>query len=315
MRQTVERSTIVLGMFKRISVIVPTHNRVQSLKALLDSLQCTELPNSVGVEILAVNNGSTDETSALLNQEVAQQRFCSLKVMEERFPGKSRALNLGLAEAVGDLLIILDDDVTVDRRFIVGHLEAYRHVSFAAVQGRVLPGTDSDGRPADPIKLREYNIPHVDYGDEYREIHGLTGTNMSFKREVIEKVGLFDPRLGPGASGFSEDTEFSARIRKAGFKIGYTPHAIVYHELNPNRYGREYNRRVEYRKGLSRSIYRRDSIPFRVIPDLLGNCLRYGWYRFLGKTQKLYKTEGRIMKCWGYLMGKIRHRPNSNSTV
>jgi GT2 family glycosyltransferase len=129
-------------------------------------------------------------------------------------------------------------------------LEAYRHVSFAAVQGRVLPGRDSDGRPADLIKLREYNIPHVDYGDEYREIHGLTGTNMSFKREVIEKVGLFDPHLGPGASGFSEDTEFSARIRKAGFKIGYTPHAIVYHELNPNRYGCEYNRRVGYRKGL-----------------------------------------------------------------
>jgi len=133
---------------------------------------------------------------------------------------------------------------------------------------------------------------------------------MSFKREVFAKVGFFDARLGPGAAGFSEDTEYSMRIRKAGFKIGYTPHAIVYHELNPNRYGRQYNRMVEYRKGLSRSLYRQDSIPFRVIPDLMANCVRYGLYRLLGKTQKAYKTEGRIMKCWGYLAGK-RYGVNS----
>jgi hypothetical protein len=50
-------------------------------------------------------------------------------------------------------------------------------------------------------------------------------------------VGFFDSRLGPGAAGFSEDTEYSIRIRNAGFKIGYTPGAIVYHELNPKRYG------------------------------------------------------------------------------
>jgi len=68
---------------------------------------------------------------------------------------------------------------------------------------------------------------------------------------------------------------------------------------------------VEFRKGLSRSIYRQDSIPFRVLPDLVANCLRYGFYRLLGKTQKAYKTEGRIMKCWGYLVGK---RQGVNST-
>src|SRR5207245_695562 len=44
------------------------------------------------------------------------------------------------------------------------------------------------------------------------------------------------------------------RVRKAGFRIGYAPHAVAYHELSPQRYGREYNRRVQYRKGMSRSI-------------------------------------------------------------
>jgi GT2 family glycosyltransferase len=203
----------------------------------------------------------------------------------------------------------------VHPEIVARHLEGYRARPFDAIQGRVLPGVDSEGKPADPTRLREYNIPLIDYGSEYREIRGLTGTNMSFKREVFEKVGFFDARLGPGASGFSEDTEFSLRIRKAGFTIGYTPNAIAYHELNPQRYGRAYNRNVEFRKGISRSIYRNDSIVFRVIPDLVANCGRYCFYRITGRTQKAYKTEGRIMKCWGYLMGKFQHRPKANSTV
>jgi GT2 family glycosyltransferase len=138
---------------------------------------------------------------------------------------------------------------------------------------------------------------------------------MSFRREVVEKVGRFDPRLGPGAAGYSEDTEFSIRLRSAGFKIGYTPHAIVYHELNPERYGRKYNRDAEYRKGVSRSIYRDDSIFFRVIPQLLANCARYGLYRLFGLHHKVYRTEGRLMKCWGYLSGKLRSSTPETSKI
>jgi ABC-type transport system substrate-binding protein len=46
----------------------------------------------------------------------------------------------------------------------------------------------------------------------------------------------------------------------------------------------------------------------KVVPDLAANCFRYGLYRLLGRTQKAYKTEGRIMKCCGYLAGKLRSR-------
>jgi glucosyl-dolichyl phosphate glucuronosyltransferase len=289
-----------------ISVVVPTFNRVASLTRLVASLQSLRCPNSVSAELLIIDNGSTDGTKDFLARENKSCGKFSLRVLPEDRRGKSSALNRGLSSALGKILIVVDDDVTVDPEWLMKHMESYDLTSFAAVQGRILPGLDSDGRPAEPSRLREYNIPHVDYGDKFRELRGLTGTNMSFKREVFEKVGFFDTRLGPGAAGFSEDSEYSIRIRKAGFKIGYTPHAIVYHELNPNRYGREYHRMVEYRKGLSRSLYRQDSIAFRVGPDLVANCIRYGLYRLLGKNQKAYKTEGRIMKCWGYLMGKAR---------
>ena len=289
-----------------LSVIIPTRNRAESLKRLLRSLDSLECPDSVHVEVLVVDNGSTDETGSLLLKEQAKSRRFSLKVLKERQKGKANALNLGLSSANGNLILVVDDDVVVHPQWLVKHLECCQSAPFDAIQGRVLPGVDPDGKPADLERLQEYNIPITNYGDEIQEIRGLTGANMSFKREVFEKAGFFDTSLGPGASGFSDDTEYSMRICKAGFKIGYTPHAIVYHELNPDRYGRDYNRAVQYRKGKSRSLYRLDSIAFNILPNLFVNWIRFGLYKAMGKRQKAYKTEGRIMKYWGYLVGRIQ---------
>lgn len=295
-------------MIKRLSVIIPTRNRAASLRALLESLNQSEPVGGIEIETIVVDNGSTDGTKDLLAAEVALARAYPLYVLEESRLGKSYAINRGLTIARGDIFMIVDDDVLADRRCLAQHIEAHQQGCFGAVQGRVLPGKDPEGRDADLLRLGEYNIPHIDYGGESLEIRGLTGVNMSFKREVLEAVGGFDPRLGPGASGFSEDTEFSLRIRGAGYKIGYTPHAIVYHELNPCRYGRAYHRDAHYRKGLSRSIYRHDSIAFRILPNLLANCGRYGLYRLVGLSEKAYKTEGRIMRYWGYLVGHFSRR-------
>ncbi len=289
-----------------VSIIVSTLNRVRGLKKLLESLDALEHSDSTQVEVLVVNNGSTDGTAELLAREQTKAHNFDFWVVEEPQKGRSRAHNRGFSLASAEIICFLDDDVVVDKKWLKNMMAAYKHTSFGAIQGRILPGVDPQGRPGDPKRLREYNIPVVDYGDEIREIRGLTGANMSFKREVFEKVGLFDVRLGPGALGFSDDTEFSMRIRRAGFKVGYTPGALVYHELNPNRYGREYNRAVQYRKGLSRSIYRQESIVFNVLPNLIANCIRFNFYWVLGRTQKAYKTEGRIMRYWGYLVGKVQ---------
>jgi len=287
-----------------LSIIIPTFNRPASLDRLLDSLAASSAAGAT--EILVVDNGTGADSGAPFEGKPVKRGALSIKFLREKERGKARALNLGLSAATGKILLFLDDDVVAAPECAAEHLAAYEKTDYDALQGRILPGKDPSGGTADLSKLREYNIPYIDYGSEIHDVRGLTGTNMSFKRAVFEKVGFFDTRLGPGAAGFSEDTEYSIRIRKAGFKIGYTPHPVVYHELNPRRYGRAYNRMVEYRKGLSRSIYRRDSILFHVLPDLLANCMRYGIYRLFGKTQKAYKTEGRIWKSCGYVMGKMR---------
>lgn len=292
----------------QFSIIVPTFNRAASLDRLLASFSALGHLAQIRAEVIVVNNGSTDGTAEICAARKAAAQGLDICLLDEAKQGKASALNRGLAAARGQFIMVLDDDVVADAELLKAHLDCYGAGGFAAVQGRILPGIDGAGRGADPARLREYNIPLIDYGDRICQIRGLTGTNMSFKRAVFETVGGFDPRLGPGASGFSEDTEFSRRVRNAGFTIGYTPKAVVFHELDPARYGRAYNRMVEYRKGVSRSIYRRDSMVRRILPNLLMNCLRYGFYRALGRSQKAYKTEGRIMKCWGQAVGAVQAR-------
>jgi glycosyltransferase involved in cell wall biosynthesis len=292
----------------KVSVLIPTHNRAASLRRLLESLEASAGLEETAVEIIVVNNNSTDATSLVLMELVAEQRRFPIFVLEQLKHGKSWALNLGLGRATGSLVLLLDDDVAVDNFCVAEHVAAYKEGPFDAVQGKVLAGADPEGQPANMARLREYNIPMVDHGDASCEVRGFTGTNISLKREVFEKAGLFDTRLGPGASGFSEDTEYSRRIRENGFKIGYAPKAITYHELNPERYGSSYNRDVQYRKGISRSIYRKDSLIFRALPDLIGNWFRYLAYTATGRRQKAYKTRGRIAKNYGYIAGKVQKR-------
>ncbi|HET9548911.1 MAG TPA: glycosyltransferase family 2 protein, partial [Candidatus Binatia bacterium] len=124
-------------MIHRLSVIIPTRNRARSLKALLDSLQNAARPSSAEIEIIVVNNGSTDGTSQILNGEAAIARLLELVVLHQPIPGKANAINLALATARGEILMIVDDDVSLHPQCLVKHLDAYEQGSFSAVQGKV----------------------------------------------------------------------------------------------------------------------------------------------------------------------------------
>ena len=79
------------------------------------------------------------------------------------------------------------------------------------------------------------DLPIADHGEEVIEVRGVLGANMAFRAGVLKQVGPFDERLGPGAGGHEEETEMSDRIRRAGFRIGYAPEALVYHEVDAAR--------------------------------------------------------------------------------
>src|ERR1041385_9504474 len=105
------------------SVILCTHNRAGSLKRALASLSELEVPAGLEWELVVVDNNSTDDTRAVVELAAGQARLPCRYLLEPR-PGKSFALNAGIAQALGKVLVFTDDDVTFDRGWLGAGLAA-----------------------------------------------------------------------------------------------------------------------------------------------------------------------------------------------
>ena len=97
-----------------ISVILASHNGTGTLPLTLEALTAVRLPEE-GVEVIAVDNASDDGTRELL--EAYSDRL-PLRVISEPRRGKSFALNRGLDEAEGDLVVFMDDDILPDPQWL-----------------------------------------------------------------------------------------------------------------------------------------------------------------------------------------------------
>jgi GT2 family glycosyltransferase len=233
----------------KTSLIVATHERPASLARLVASL-AVQLKQGER-ELLIAENGTTAPVQ--LDQAIGAHRH-----LHEPRAGKCRIQNRAIAEASGEILAFLDDDLTVTP----GYLDAVElffgeHPEFAAMKGRILPAEDPEEKVGPMAAYLD--LPIADHGDQVCEVKGVLGANMAFRAGVIKQVGLFDERLGPGACGHEEETEMSARIRRAGLRIGYAPRALVYHEVDRNRADRERFIRIARERGRCRMIHEEHS--------------------------------------------------------
>jgi GT2 family glycosyltransferase len=233
----------------KTSVIIATHARPDSLPRLVASL-APQLVSGRRELIIAENGTPVPMRLAL--------EAAPLKHLHEPRPGKCRIQNRAIKEASGEILVFLDDDLVV----APGYLEAVEqffdaHREFAAMKGRILPAEDPE-KKVGPMAVY-LDLPIVDHGDEVVEVRGLLGANMAFRADALRQVGPFDERLGPGAGGHEEETEMSQRLRRAGFRIGYAPKALVYHEVDPARASRERFIRIARERGRCRMLHEKHS--------------------------------------------------------
>jgi GT2 family glycosyltransferase len=233
----------------KLSIIVATHARPASLERLLRSL-APQLRTGEH-ELIVAENGSP--APARIPNEIAP----ALHLHDQR-PGKCRIQNRAIAEAHGKILVFLDDDLAT----APGYLDAVEkffadHPEFAAMKGRIVAAEDPKSKAGD--RWVYLDLPIADHGDKVSEVRGVLGANMAFRAAALRQVGPFDERLGPGAGGHEEETEMSARIRRAGFKIGYAPQALVRHEVDPARADRDRFIRIARERGRCRMIHERHS--------------------------------------------------------
>jgi GT2 family glycosyltransferase len=229
-----------------VSVVIATFNRAPLLAECLEHLSRQRF--SPDDEVIVVDNGSTDDTPAVIDD--ARRSFSvPLRRLVEQAAGKSNAMATGVADARGDVLAFTDDDVDVG----VDWLDEVRRVmndpGIALAGGPVTPrwqtsppawlraAVDAYGRLAAPLGLLNYGSESFPLGPRT-----VLGANLIVRAEVLHKLGGYVSHLGKlrGTLLSGEDHELCMRVQAAGFRAVYWPELRVTHWVPASRMRAQY---------------------------------------------------------------------------
>jgi len=229
-------------------------------------------------------------------------------------PGKSAVLNQAIRRSTGEVLAFLDDDVVVDSSWLEEIENFFQSNRAHCVgQGRIRTGLGDSPDPEIRRLLQRYRtIPELEFSNDIGDLHSLNGANIAIRRTVFDRVGHFDERLGPGASGTSEDVELAQRIRKADMKIAYMNRVIVYHRVDRERLTEKYFKQTHWRQGASRFLMKKRSSA-EIIYNLIRASGQYGYFTLFGKERDRYRSKGRIYHYLGMMDAK-RNQTEFNRT-
>jgi GT2 family glycosyltransferase len=204
-------------------IVGPFFNAGEHVSPWLAALQCQTYSD---LRIVAVDDGSTDGTAQALKSAAASSRVPTDVILSDRNAGPAAARNRGIARALdlgADLVLLLDGDCRVDNDWAQRHVDAHRSNPGAHIVGGTIQGAAQSyiGR-ADGYASWFTSVPGSSSGP-VRRWH-LPTTNMSIKREVFERVGLFDESLVTG-----EDVVFCHHARAARFTLWFQGDIVCRH--------------------------------------------------------------------------------------
>lgn len=218
-----------------VSIVICTWNRVDMLVDSVRSvLECSSKPGW-RIELLVVDNGSTDDTAAKMAPFADGGR---LSYIYEPEPGLSNARNRAVREANGEWSIFLDDDILVEPNFIANYLDVFeRSPEFSFWAAPVIPAFDV----ATPkwlsavVERHPWTLSALDLGGGVRELSPQQtpfGANMAVRTDVA-RVVPFSTHLGfkRGSLVPGEETALFAEIRAKGYRGGWHPGSAVRHRM------------------------------------------------------------------------------------
>lgn len=258
------------------SIVICTHNRAAKLQRTLRVLADMAVPREAAWELIVVDNNSTDATRSVCD---SYRSTLPVAYIFEPRQGKSIALNRGIAEAQGALLVFTDDDVDVDRHWLAALLEAARRYPDASfLGGKVLPLWESEP----PRWILEHlgrlhtNV-HVDRGEregcvtdfmQNGEPPFLVGANLAIRPSALSTRYRFQEDVGPQGSDRlgqgnvrGEEINLEERLLAAGHIGIYVPQAVVYHRHPPERQCERYVRKYFFGSGISNVRLSGEQVP------------------------------------------------------
>ncbi len=208
----------------RLSVIIPCFNKADAIALQLEALALQQW--SEPWEVIVVNNGSTDNIVAVVEQY--KNRLPNLQIVDAASGGASYARNVGIAAASSDAFVFCDADDKVFSGWLAAVGEALGKYDF--VSGPLESQLNGSGRSRQEDKQKEAiglnQLPpsFMPWGN---------GCNFGITRLVVDTIGRFDESMY-----FAEDIEFGWRAQRADFKIHFIRNATgrdrLSHELLTN---------------------------------------------------------------------------------
>lgn len=259
----------------KLSVIITTYNRANSLEQLLNdlSMQLVILNTSEekNIEVLIVDNNSNDNTKAVVYKFIEDNRL-RIKYIHEEQQGISAARNKAIKQAMGSLLAFLHDDVSLDEDWLQ---EVYKIADscmeheIGIYGGRSIPLWEEDLPEwldiQAPYGIVQEAFSGHSYGDEekfypfeseFGNAKFPCGVNFLVRREIFQNCGDFRTDLGAnaaGAFGTHEDYEFFEYLTTIKVPMLYVPQCIVFHPTKPSLLTIQYVRQWYFKAG--RALY------------------------------------------------------------
>lgn len=233
----------------KVSIVVPTYAREERLCTTLADLLRQAWPAS---EVIVV-----DQTPA---HQPATARYLAalgprVRLLHQERPSVVAAVNRGVRAASGEIVLFVDDDIAIpDQDLIAAHVQNYADGTVGGVAGRVLAACDPrpgrfDPRSADAV----WGFFHTGWDHDVRcDVTTAPGANMSFRRELVVRLGGFDERFTGNA--FRWESDFCLRLRRAGYRTVYDPRPTVHHFYGTA--GGNENRHLHGREAASHAWYR-----------------------------------------------------------
>ncbi|HUF90424.1 MAG TPA: glycosyltransferase [Gemmatimonadota bacterium] len=203
----------------RYSIVIPTLDRPQQLRACLEGVAAQELP-AAEFETIVVDDGSRVPVTDALPDAVERARA---RVIRQPNAGPGAARNRAAAEARGELLAFLDDDC----------VPAPEWLATLGREAAAHPGAGLGGRTVNTLTRNAYSRTSqtlIDYLYEYYNTGEadpmFTTNNLALPRREFQRIGGFDTRF-TRAGG--EDRELCLRWVRSGGRLRYVPQAVVFH--------------------------------------------------------------------------------------
>jgi len=309
-----------------VSVIICTYNRCESLRQTLQTLCSLEIPRNLSWELLVVDNNSPDAT-----REVCEsfQPILPLRYVFESRQGQNNALNRGIEEAEGRLLLFTDDDVDVDRSWLASFLDAARrHPEASFFGGRVVPRWEIP-----PPRWLSENcdtlLRHVatafEMGDTETYVSPsdcvFYGANLALRSGALSGKMKFRPDLGPCGAGQVRggETALLREMLAAGMKGLYAPSMIVHHRNPSSRMTERYVRAYYYGAGVTqvrlepstnghRKLF---GAPRYLWWKLIKHAAQYAFFRWTQPSRDWLRAEIEMATTWGRIteIRRVRHQP------